>query len=142
MTENQKIRTAFQSACLSGLNFKKLLKDILPTEQSLDVWLNKCSPSNICHSCKQPIEAKDFTVKISYWTAIWLPSHKACAQDLASIIECQTIDADCNDCKHFKRDKVVNEGTILGTCLKYGDAVYAHPNFCSGHKCFEHRRAV
>ena len=75
------------------------------------------------------------------------------------IIEMQTIDADCNDCKHFKRGIAVNKTqgickvdgvfpmiqmgyTIFeGHCMKFDKPTRAYPTQFSGHECFEHRRA-
>ena len=76
------------------------------------------------------------------------------------IIEMQCIDADCNDCKHFKRGEFVKkapaifpaltkdgmialnkEGSFFrGFCAKTGNATTAHPGQYSGRECFEHRR--
>jgi len=73
--------------------------------------------------------------------------------------DCQQIDADCNDCGHFKRGEVekrwlscmadgkpsvrlVNMGFIHGHCLKFDRATIAQPNKWTGMECFEHRRTV
>jgi hypothetical protein len=70
---------------------------------------------------------------------------------------CQQIDADCNDCKHFKRVEVikrmlscmedgepsmrlVNMGFIAGHCIKFDKPTFAEPNKWTGYECFEHRR--
>lgn len=62
----------------------------------------------------------------------------------SDIVEMQTIDADCNDCIHFQRGKMVKYPgltTFKGTCGKTGLATTAYPTQYSGHACFEHRRA-
>jgi len=60
------------------------------------------------------------------------------------ILEMQTIDADCNDCRHFKRGQMRNGLGIAcfeGHCLKFDKPTLAWPMQYSGHDCFEHRRA-
>lgn len=59
------------------------------------------------------------------------------------IIEMQKIDADCNDCKFFKRGimiKVPGMKHFEGECLKFDKPTKAFPLQYTGHKCFEHRR--
>lgn len=72
------------------------------------------------------------------------------------IVEMQTIDADCNDCKHFHRGARVAEMDGLyqksiklgrssyseGTCEKDGSYQRAHPCYYKGKECFEHRREI
>lgn len=86
--------------------------------------------------------------------------HHYCRKDAikAEALECQTIDADCNDCRHFQRGEVVrvwlncmengkvgmlrfHTGLIRGTCLKFNRPTEAYPNKWTGRECFEHRRA-
>lgn len=71
--------------------------------------------------------------------------------------DCQTIDADCNDCRHFQRGEVVkrwlsamidkkaglllvNMGIVKGHCLKFNHPTEAYPHASTGRDCFEHRR--
>lgn len=59
--------------------------------------------------------------------------------------EMQTIDADCNDCRHFKRGAMCNVPGLTrfdGHCLKFDKPTFAWPMQYSGHECFEHRRAA
>lgn len=72
----------------------------------------------------------------------------------ADIVEMQTIDADCNDCRHFKRGKLVKQIQGLtgllnlgksghyfeGHCLKLDKQTRARPVHYAGHECFEHRK--
>jgi len=61
------------------------------------------------------------------------------------VTEMQTIDADCNDCRHFKRGKMEKSSGLTmfhGTCGIDGRDVRAWPMQFSGHSCFEHRRKV
>ena len=62
------------------------------------------------------------------------------------VIAQQTIDADCNDCRHFERDKITSKaGGITvwsGRCLKFDRPTKAYPNQYTGRECFDHRRAA
>lgn len=61
------------------------------------------------------------------------------------VLQMQTIDADCNDCRHFQRG-AMRKGTGLacfeGHCLKKDQPTLAWPMQFTGHECFEHRRAA
>lgn len=111
-----------------------------------------------CYHCAQPIEGESVITR-SYWKGLPFDSHPACkiAGERADALECQTIDADCNDCKHFKRGevikqrlscmenqrasmKLVNMGYISGHCLKFDRPTEAEPNKWTGLQCFEHRK--
>ena len=64
--------------------------------------------------------------------------------DDADVIAMQTIDADCNDCRHFKRGPMTKVASLTrfdGHCLKHNAPSKAWPTQYSGHSCFEHRRA-
>ena len=84
----------------------------------------------------------------TYWQGIGVAfcskeSARATLKDEA--IECQTIDADCNDCIHFKRGEMLAKGAasaFSGHCMKFDKPTIAYPNFATGHKCFEHRKAA
>ena len=87
----------------------------------------------------------------AYWTPhARYPVHKSCKQAAIrrEAYECQCIDADCNDCEHFKRDlsfkpkKGLRPPSLPGHCLKFDKAARAHPNTCSNLPCFEHRRGA
>lgn len=59
------------------------------------------------------------------------------------IREMQTIDADCNDCAHFKRgkmEKVPGLTMFRGHCQKLDKPTNAFPGQFSGHQCFQHRK--
>lgn len=61
------------------------------------------------------------------------------------LLAMQTIDADCNDCRHFRRGAMTKVGGLTcfeGHCLKLDKPTKAWPMQYSGHPCFEHRRAA
>lgn len=65
--------------------------------------------------------------------------------DEEAIIAMQTIDADCNDCRHFKRGamtKRLGHVEFAGQCLKFNCETTAYPMQFTGHECFEHRRVA
>lgn len=115
----------------------------------------------LCRYCNQPINSNPDKTR-SYWSAIEFDCHAGCkvAGERAETLECQTVDADCNDCKHYQRGKLApkvvsllhrKDGTtaevvhnpniyIGGTCSKFNRIVTASPNKWSGLECFEHRR--
>lgn len=114
----------------------------------------------LCRYCNQTIAFGELAFVVSYWKNVTHPCHAKCKSEGAAreAIECQTIDADCNDCKHFKRDfsvtrnlscmkngkqstQLVHMGIIEGQCLKFNKPTQAFPNKWTGRECFEHRRA-
>jgi hypothetical protein len=57
----------------------------------------------------------------------------------------QTIDADCNDCRHFQRgqmSKGLGVACFEGKCAKTAAATLAWPMQFTGRECFEHRRTL
>lgn len=114
-----------------------------------------------CRYCAKPILAEQEGVTThGYWWGNRFASHRACkdAGVRQEAFDCQMIDADCNDCRHFQRGevvmrwlscmedgkagmKLVNMGTVLGHCLKFDRPTKAYPNMATGRECFEHRRA-
>jgi hypothetical protein len=79
------------------------------------------SIKNICGQCDKTITEEDFDYFAAYWTPhIWRPTHKHCKEAYKSeeVWDCQTLDANCNDCKHFKRGKnksvLTEEHAFLG----------------------------
>ena len=107
-----------------------------------------------CRYCHSPVDDSDCVTTLAYWNQTPDVCHSGCKQEgeKQEAIECQVIDADCNDCKHFKRNGRTNEvkGTattmgakatsVWGDCLKLGKPTTGHPHFWSGKECFEHRR--
>lgn len=76
-----------------------------------------------------------------YWSKQELP--QGITQTPEDIIEMQTIDADCNDCRHFKRGvmtKIPGLTFFEGHCLRFDKPTRAYPTQYTGHECFEHRR--
>lgn len=114
-----------------------------------------------CRYCKEPLADTDAVYTTSYWGGLPFVCHLECkdAGFRAEVIECQTIDADCNDCRHFRRSEVVrqwlscmenkkpstrlvNMGVILGHCARFDKPTKAYPNKWTGRECFEHRRSA
>ncbi len=61
------------------------------------------------------------------------------------ITEMQTIDADCNDCRHFRRGAMrwVPGLTIFdGHCLQFDRPTRAYPMQFTGRGCFVHRKSL
>lgn len=57
----------------------------------------------------------------------------------------QTIDADCNDCRHFQRGQIrkgLGIACFEGRCAKKDAPTLAWPMHYTGHDCFEHRKEV
>jgi len=99
--------------------------------------------TKICGHCNSEIENYHFAYISSYWVPnSWKPCHKNCTKEYLSseTYECQNLDADCNDCIHFKREKEIGKGIYKGDCLKYNKPTKAYPNTSTGNKCFEHRK--
>ena len=104
-----------------------------------------------CVACGEP-NVDD--VHYTYWNACWKPIHKKCKQEYAKeeAYECQSIDANCNDCKFFKpkeKHKGIGSSWRTGECLKDNSYLnlfpdkyiaYAQPNFAQCNNCFRHRR--
>lgn len=118
---------------------------------------------NICRYCDKPIEGQAVQT-FGYWSHFPFVCHAKCkvSGERQEAIDCQIIDADCNDCKHYQRGKLApptisrlhrKDGTIVdvvyqpqifigGYCLKFSKPTSASPNKWSGLECFEHRRAI
>lgn len=117
-----------------------------------------------CRYCDKPVVTMaEASVTHSYWQALPFICHKACkdAGIRQEAYDCQVIDADCNDCRHYQRGHLAakveslclrDDGTeyilthqpniiIGGRCLKFDRPTTACPNKWSGLECFEHRRA-
>ena len=119
--------------------------------------------SQLCRYCREPVQPLDFRLTLAYWNQTADCCHAACKEsgEKQEAIACQIIDADCNDCKHYKRcvlaPNVVSkvktpDGRIVdviykpmvyikGTCLKFNKEVVAQPKKWSGLECFEHRKS-
>lgn len=118
-------------------------------------------PNLICRYCDKPIENGKEVKTLSYWTHLPFVCHAECRQngERQEAIDCQVIDSDCNDCKHFKRGNLLprvisdlkrTDGTWTtvehqpnvfdGICLKFNQPTTAQPNKWTGMNCFEHRR--
>jgi len=99
-----------------------------------DKWNGNCCYCN--KSTYKPVKV------FSYWNANPMNSCPDCViiGKKQEAYECQLIDANCNDCKHFDRDRHNKGGnTWRGHCKKFHVEVKACPNYASGYDCFEHR---
>lgn len=119
---------------------------------------------NLCRYCSTPVADSEAVKTLAYWNQTVCICHAQCktAGEKQEALDCQTIDSDCNDCKHYKRGtlaaKIVSklhrqDGTIVdvihqpnyfigGLCLKFNRSVLAQPKKWSGLECFEHRRSL
>lgn len=73
---------------------------------------NNTQIKNVCGWCNEEIPESEFDYFAGYWKPnVWRPVHKNCKQAYKEYeaIECQTIDANCNDCKHFVRGKNISK---------------------------------
>lgn len=105
---------------------------------------------NLCRYCGLELLPVDSVKTVSYWNEQTYYCHRVCkvAGERQEAIDCQTIDADCNDCKHFKRgrltrpatDTAPGSGSFTGQCLKFNKPTIATVKLSTGHECFEHRR--
>jgi len=97
-----------------------------------------------CRYCNKLIDDADWVTTLAYWNQTPDVCHSGCKQsgERQEAIDCQTIDADCNDCKHFKRGQIIGgiPKAISGRCLLDDTVTYAYPHFWTGKECFEHRR--
>lgn len=151
MTDEQAL---FRDACLSGKPLAEFLSSRGISGQAADSRVGRWLTAGVCRGCGLPVTADDFDVWVTYWQSLWAPCHHACKSGMRrEAIECQTVDADCNDCRHFERGKSAGELVQLdcanhvatlpanGHCRKHDRPTVASNNFCSGWPCFEHRRA-
>lgn len=113
-----------------------------------------------CRYCGLSIADSERVITHSYWQGLPFPCHKACKDQGVKdeAYQCQVEDADCNDCKHFKRVWQANlqrewslnnrrEWVVLtfqpevwhGLCLKFNRPTEAYPKKWTGRVCFEHR---
>ena len=122
----------------------------MQTQANLDFVENNTVISNKCSHCGDSIvqsgdktHTKAFTYGAGYWTPnLWRPYHNACKPIATKqeTLACQKIDADCNDCKFFVREKEVCKGSYVGKCNFFGGETTAHVNTFTGKGCFIHRR--
>lgn len=113
-----------------------------------------------CRYCGNPVEVPVTT--LAYWNQTPCVCHAECkaSGEKEEAYECQVIDADCNDCRHYKRGvlapKVVSNlrkpnGKIVevsfqpneivgGRCLKFDRPTTAYPHQFTGRECFHHRK--
>jgi len=114
---------------------------------------------NICRYCALPVANPVKT--LAYWNQTPDVCHPECkvAGEKQESVDCQVIDADCNDCRHFLRGELVkrwlsdikdgmktktltNMGIVKGRCAKLRTETEAYPHMSTGRPCFEHRREL
>lgn len=117
---------------------------------------------SLCRYCRKPVIKEDAVETFGYFGNTPDHCHLACKPEgiKQEAFDCQMIDADCNDCRHFKRDRIAGkvrsltmrtDGTqyevihqpnvVYGHCLKFDKPTQAFPNKWTGRECFEHRRS-
>jgi hypothetical protein len=113
-----------------------------------------------CRYCGQLIIG-DSVKTLAYWNQTTDICHAECKAigERTEAFDCQTIDADCNDCKHFQRGnliqnwlsdmadgkatkRLVNMGIFNGMCQRFNTPAKAFPKMSTGRSCFEHRRNI
>lgn len=131
-------------------------------DRRLIAWqkTNDCG-EYICRHCEKPVKPEEEVIGHGYWTALKFVYHKSCrdAGQKEEAYSCQTIDADCSDCKHFQRgdqikhrviDRVENGVPIMkdvsfgifnGHCLKFNKPTTAKSKTATLMPCFEHRKS-
>jgi hypothetical protein len=151
-------RALYKAACLTGKPRWRLYRAARRgglSKEQLREWIKTWILSATCRGCNRAVEAAAFAVWNTYWTPMWAPCHAGCREAgmKAEAYECQCIDADCNDCRHYQRNVVTNPempqnpqlfaplGGVRGNCLKYSRTVTANPKRASCNPCFEHRRS-
>lgn len=100
------------------------------------------SNSFVCRYCANRVAETDAVATHSYWHGAKFSSHKSCkaSGEIAEAFECQMIDADCNDCRHFNRGQIIGKEIWSGHCQKFNRETKAYPKKWTGRECFEHRR--
>ena len=116
----------------------------MPYQLPADPSATCLAASDLCRYCGKPVAEYDRIVTHSYWQAFQFVCHKACKSpgEKLEAFDCQSLDADCNDCRHFRRGVQLGKWVSVGHCLKFNRPTKAYPNFCTGWSCFEHRRTA
>lgn len=94
--------------------------------------------STVCRYCHKPVSQAEAVVVGTYWWAYKAVAHKACKTEgyQQEALDCQNLDANCNDCKHFNRTKG-NHGTCQENHQEGEFTVF--PGNWQGMGCFIHR---
>lgn len=125
-----------------------LFDEIIPPEVAEDkqlLWQWLTSRPLICRYCKGSVIPSEAIITHAYWGGSKFVCHTQCKQqgEKSEAYDCQCIDSDCNDCRHYQRgrlDPKIKNVFIDGHCLKFDKTTLAQPNKWTGHECFEHRR--
>ena len=104
--------------------------------------------TNRCRRCDAALS--EVVVGSTYWSAKKQPfCSDTCKRldEVECVYECQKIDANCNECVHFKREELqkvpgIPGGVWHGQCLKKGVPTEGISRWYQGHECFEHRKDV
>ncbi len=96
----------------------------------------------VCRYCGQLVR-HDAAITHGYWTGLPFLCHQACreAGQKDEARECQTIDADCNDCRFFERGKLAAKEIWTGYCAHWQGPTRAFPKKWTGRPCFVHRKS-
>lgn len=165
MLTGKEKRQAFKAVCLEIKGYEKYLEDVRFREffgcfGPQKIIAPNAIIDNKCRRCDKLLDEQHFVIGHTYWKHLYQPfcsekcREKTEAEDAYS---CQCIDADCNDCKHFKREGTFDKdlmqdkkktknlfpriGGFKGTCLKYNVPAKAFPMTATGWACFEHRKS-
>lgn len=114
-------RAIFKAMCLSGVptwRFKMAARRLGIGRQTLRGWFGgRRQPGSLllivdstCRGCGKSINPPDFAIWHTYWTPMWAPCHAGCREAGMKLeaFDCQCIDSDCNDCRHFQRGVTTN----------------------------------
>ena len=134
-------RVLLRALCIYGRGNKQLLANIDRVEYVLQHGVI----STTCCHCGEHIAEEDFDYVVGYWSAdSWHIVHKKCAKEFkeAMIYKCQSLDKDCNDCRHFEREEELGKGVFGGNCLKFNTKLKAYYCTPTNNECFEHRKLI
>lgn len=137
---------AFKEACLTDQPLKKLLGEAGLGEQAVRDALLKYIISDRCRGCGEKLTTETFAIWTTYWNAMRVPCHADCREAgmKQEAYDCQCLDAACNDCLHFAREKMFEAPGLKGwkgRCNKFNTEVTTVPNWAELRECFEHRKS-
>lgn len=161
--DNKNKRKIYLDLCYGDLSWNAVEKQY-GKEFTKKFLLNGTS----CRYCKKAVNREDAEITTTYWWPRYSLSHKACKTqgEQSEAYECQTIDANCNDCRYFNRKHNAGNGVYYGACKKpvergskkpywfnelpfkwrkrslwrEGYQVRAESNYATGYECFVHRK--
>jgi hypothetical protein len=112
---------------------------------SIQRKVNTLAARGLCKFCGKYTERSEADIVHGYWTPLMGLTHKLCKKEgyANEAYECQKIDMNCNECKHFSRGDSLGSGIFSGYCNKLNKPTEAQSNFSSREwhgECFEHRK--